>query len=178
MILSMKLTIHVLILIIFLMSIPMVEAKIENVTVKIIPRWLPLVISLGTNSLQAEPGETLNLKAYVRNAYNESMKDVSVWFENDNFTVNITPETVEELKPNEIKSFDVKFAIPKDIKEGDYIIEMKGGSKDFSDPIEDIINLKISTIKTEIYYLTLVIGLSIIGLFIWRKVRTNAEKKS
>ena len=167
----------IMVLIVFLLSMPAAEAAITNTTVKIIPIWLPLIISIGTNKLEAEPGEILNIKAYARNAYNESMKNVTIWFENEtNVTAAINPTLIEELKPNEIRSFDVVLTIPKDIKEGYYLLEMRGVSSDFSNPIEEKISLKITLIKTEIYYATLVVCIVILSLFLWRRLTYNRKK--
>jgi uncharacterized membrane protein len=175
--LSVKIKKHVLVLIILLASIPVAEAAIGNITIRVIPRMLPFVVSLGTSTLQAEPGETMNLNAYVRNAYNTSMKDVKVWFENvSEFNVEITPESIDELKPDEIRAFSVKFAIPADTREGEYVIVLQGGSRDFSDSVSDVVVLKISKVTNEVYYGTAAGCLIIISLFLWRRFEYNRKK--
>jgi uncharacterized membrane protein len=168
----------ILLLISFLILIPIVESAIQDVDVKIIPKWLPFAMSLGRPELEVEPGEVLRTQAYVRNAHNETMRDVRIWFENVSFDIEINPLLIEELKPNEIRNFDVKFLIPENMEEGDYTITMMGVSRDFSEPISSQINLKVRKVEEQIYYLAILVLVLIVSIFIWRRIKLSVKKKS
>lgn len=165
------------VLVISLMFISAAKAAIKDVDIKILPIYLPLRVSLGTDSLDAEPSETVKVQAFVRNAHNESMRQVKVWFENVTFDVQVTPESIDELKPDEIKSFDVSFTVPADMEVGDHVMVMRAVSRDFSVPVIEIITLRVRKMTREIYYLTWAVGFVVVAIFLWRRFKLRSPEK-
>jgi len=129
--------IMVIILFASLFFIPFSSAAITSVDIDSLSNksyshiWLG--ISTGGYDLMAEKGNTYEFRVFVKNGMsNQSMHNLEIIPADLQFPVNsITPKTIEQVKPMEIRIFYVNVTIPSDIPPGKIPIKFDLVSNEF-----------------------------------------------
>lgn len=182
----MKILVSALIMIsLFSVSSYYAAAVEKNLSVKI---YTPLDFTdiwLGTSTggydLMAEKGTTYTFKVYIKNGMtNRSLHNVYIVPNNFPFEVNsITPKSIEQLKPMEIRIYVVNISIPENASTGKYGMDFEVASDEFP---PGIFNLEhelevVRKMNTGLYVAYAVITMIILVWFFIRKGKIWKEDK-
>lgn len=97
------------------------------------PDKISFAVSVGDrDKIEIRPGETTDVRVFVRNAHTTSIHNLRVNADNPDIIKSIEPKIMDELKPNEIKSFVAKIGIPKDAKLGSIKVNFEVEADEFT----------------------------------------------
>ena len=166
-----------------LFFIPSASAAITDVNVTYMLNksysdvWLG--VSTGGYNLIAEKGETYEFRVFVKNGMsNRSMHNLEIIPADFPFSVNsITPRTIEQIKPMEIRIFYVNVTIPPNLISAKYPIKFNLVSEEFPVGVfslESEIKV-VDRIKVELYLFYTFLILFILTLLFYRKWKQNKK---
>jgi uncharacterized membrane protein len=141
--------------------------------------WLG--VSTGGYKLIAEKGSSFTFELFIKNGMNiRSLHDVKISPSSDfQFNVtDITPKSIDQLKPMEIRFYLVNITIPEDTPEGKYPLLFDVSSAEFPQGVfslKDEIKI-VRRINTELYIAYAVLSVLIIAFLIYRKIRLGKQK--
>jgi len=170
-------SVYVIYIIIGILLSIMVSAGIENVELETFTDndysdiWLGF--SDGGYLLMAKAGTDYSFRIFVKNGMaDESLHNVEISPKEFPFDINsITPKTIEQLKPMEIRIFTVNASIPKDSEEKRYPISFDVKSDEFPKNVF-IFNSEIKVVrrvKNELYIFYMLIIIALFVLLFYRK---------
>lgn len=172
----------ILVLLTFLAGIA--EAAIKNESIKVLidqdysDIWFG--ISTGGYKLLAEKDSSFSFRIFIKNGMSDrSLHNVEISPNNLLFNVNsITPKSIEQLKPMEIRIFFVNITIPPDIEEGKYPLNFDVSSDEFPRGVFRLDSeLKVvRKIRTELYILYIAVIIGILVLLFYRKLQQNKQQ--
>lgn len=175
----------VMMLLFLILGIGLVSGAIQDVTVDVLGEknysdiWLG--ISTGGYKLIAEKGEDFIFDVYIKNGMNEkSLHNVEIAPTEDfPFKVNeITPKSIEQLKPMEIRRYLVNISIGADVANGKYPIKFDVLSLEFPRGVFSM-NEEIEIVRHIKWWIYILYGLAsllILAILIYRKIKMGKRK--
>jgi hypothetical protein len=158
------------------------EAVITNTSISVLTEqdysqiWFGM--STGGYNLISEKNKDYIFSIYVKNGMAKtSLNNVELSSDSE-FKINsITPKSVEQLKPLEIRIFIVNMTIPKDIKSGKYPLVFDVSTKEFPVGIFKLnTEIKIvDRIKYELYFIYTFLIILILIILFYRKIKLDKE---
>jgi uncharacterized membrane protein len=163
----------------------LVQAEIRNLTVTISGPadyssiWLG--ISTGGYKILAEKGNDYTFRVFIKNGMdNRSLHNVQISpKENFSFKINsITPQSIEQLKPMEIRIYYVNISIPENTTEKKYPIFFDVSADEFPIGVFSLGGEKeklevVRKINTPLYVFLGIISALILALLFYRKFKQS-----
>jgi uncharacterized membrane protein len=164
-------------------NINFINAEARNLTVNIVTPgsyadiWLG--VSTGGYNLIAEKGETYAFRVYVKNGMaNKSLHNIGISPKTEfPFQVNsITPKTIDQLKPMEIRVYEVNITIPENTTEKKYNAAFDVFADEFPIGVFSLGGEKeqidvVKKINTLLYIFLGILTIIILGLLFYRKYK-------
>lgn len=139
--------------------------------------WLG--ISTGGYKLIAEKGSSYTFRIFIKNGMaDRSLNNVELF--PTNFPLNITsitPRSIEQLKPMEIRIYYINVSVPEDLEPKKYPINFDVASNEFPRGVFSLQSeIKVvRKINTWVYITYAVLIVAILGLLFYRKFKQNRE---
>jgi uncharacterized membrane protein len=139
--------------------------------------WLG--ISTGGYKLIAEKGSSYTFRIFIKNGMaNRSLNNVELSPNSLPFNLtSITPRSIEQLKPMEIRIYYVNVSIPGNTETGKYPIKFDIASNEFPRGVfslESEIKV-VRKINTWVYVIYVILIVAILGLLFYRKLKQSKE---
>ncbi len=137
----------------------------EGVEIKILdPDSIPFAVSIGDrDKIEMRPGETIEVRIFVRNGHTEGLHNLKVNADNTEIVKKIEPEIIDELKPNEIKSFVATLTTAEDAELGSTELSFEVEAREFTRSRIVTTTLVVSEPSDLMIFVYAVIVIAIIG---------------
>lgn len=138
-------------------------------TLEVIPEDIPIAMSVFPDIVEAEPGEIVKLRIFVRSGHTACLHDLVLSILTEDFEVsNVAPATLEKLQAGDSASFEVTLSIPEDIKHGDYVVLVKLKVRELAVERGTSLLIRVTGVKEWLTYIYVLAILFLIALLIWR----------
>jgi hypothetical protein len=137
--------------------------------------FIPIAISLLPDTVEIEPGDTIDFKVFVRTEWNQSLHNVTISFCKE-FDFEIDPPFIDEVEPNKIVSFNVRMYAPENSTIGEREFEVYLDANELQSNIVESNVLRIGTVDYTLYYAMVGLTVAIILIVAARKFLIHKEK--
>jgi hypothetical protein len=138
---------------------------------------IPVAISIVPEAIDLEPGQSTEFKVYMKQTWNESIHNVSLYFCKE-YDFTWQPAAYEELKPNEIKYFTVSMHAPENSTLGKKDFEVYMTADEFLNKKQKNAILTVGKVDYTVYYISAGIVVAIVLVVMLRKVLFSREKSA
>ncbi|MEM7816204.1 MAG: hypothetical protein QXN71_03730 [Candidatus Aenigmatarchaeota archaeon] len=135
-----------------------------------------LAISVLPESIDIEPGGKTEFRVYIKTDWNSSIHNVSISFCKE-YEFQVEPLYIPEMKPGEIRYFEVKMYAPENSTLGKKELEIYVDADEFINKRQKGVTLTVGKVDYITYFIYAGLIIAIIALFLARKIMAYRESR-